>query len=74
MSKLDKAWDSAFAQDADVSTSQLKATGATLVQYLKTSKEVRDWAKSERYNRAQEAFIVDGFRAQRQRDGLSENV
>lgn len=53
---------------------QLRATGRTLVQYCNTTNEVRQWARDEHYTRAQEAFLVEGFKQQRKIDGLSENV
>ena len=53
---------------------QLKATGHAAQQHCDTSKECREWARSEGYNRAQEAFIIEGFKQARIAAGLSENV
>jgi hypothetical protein len=53
---------------------QLRATGRTLLQYCDTSAEVREWARDEGYSRAAEAYLIEGFKQQRVKEGLSENV
>lgn len=53
---------------------EARATGASLTDYLNTTKAVRDWCRAEGINRGTEAYVVEGFRKQRMREGLSENV
>jgi len=53
---------------------QFRATGSSLVDYLFTTKQVRDYCRAEGFSRLAEAYVVEGFRRQRIIDGLSGNV
>lgn len=57
-----------------MSQAQAKSTGETLTQYCDTTREVREWCRGEGIGRATEAFVVEGFLRQRQREGLSVAV
>ena len=53
---------------------EARATGASLVDYVNTTRAVREWCRAEGVGRAMEAYVVEGFLHQRKLDGLSENV
>jgi hypothetical protein len=52
----------------------LKWSGRSMVGFLTTTRQVRDLCRLEGVGRLAEAFVVEGFKLQRQIDGLSENV
>jgi hypothetical protein len=76
MSTLKKTVDTmVLALDAqEESTQKLQKIGQSLVSKFNTTSAVRTYCRGEGYTRAQEAFIVDGFKYGRKLAGLSETV
>ena len=62
------------AKDADFSVDKLRKHGRDLVQRITESSTLRQLIQSEGYTRAEEAFIVEGWKYGRMLAGLSENV
>jgi len=52
----------------------LQARGRGLVDVYTKSIDVRDWCKRQSLGRAQEAFVLTGWKQARKESGLSENV
>jgi hypothetical protein len=62
------------ANDADFPVDTLRKHGRDLMQRITESATLRQLIRSEGYTRAEEAFIVEGWKYGRMLAGLSENV
>lgn len=56
------------------SMGEARATGRHLADDLTTTAAVRSYCRAKGISRAMEAYVIEGFKGERMRQGLSENV
>ena len=61
-------------EDQPISLSELRGMGRARVNSVTSSAVLREWCRTHGINRAQEAFVVEGWKQARMEAGLSENT